>query len=61
MEKEWACNGSAHQTHDLFMREVPYNSVPDFGMKLVWLHTMCLNETYSKVHIGKYLSALFHI
>jgi hypothetical protein len=25
-------------------------------MKLVRLIKMCLNETYSKVHIGKYLS-----
>jgi hypothetical protein len=30
-------------------------------MKLVRLIKMCLNETYSKVHIGKYLSDSFLI
>jgi hypothetical protein len=30
-------------------------------MKLVRLIKMCLNETYSKVHIGKYLSDSFPI
>jgi hypothetical protein len=30
-------------------------------MKLVRLIKMCLNEAYSKVHIGKYLSDNFHI
>jgi hypothetical protein len=30
-------------------------------MKLVRLIKMCLNETYSKVHIGKYLSDSFRI
>jgi hypothetical protein len=30
-------------------------------MKLVWLITMCLNETYSKVHVGKHLSNSFPI
>jgi hypothetical protein len=30
-------------------------------MKLVRLTKMCLNETYSKVHIGKYLSDIFSI
>jgi hypothetical protein len=33
----------------------------DIPMKLVWLIKMCLNETYSKVCIGKYLSDLFPI
>jgi hypothetical protein len=28
-------------------------------MKLVKLIKMCLNETYSKVHIGKYFSEFF--
>jgi hypothetical protein len=33
----------------------------EFGvpMKLVRLIKMCLNETYSKVHIGKHLSDMF--
>jgi hypothetical protein len=30
-------------------------------MKLVRLIKMCLNETYSKVRIGKYLSGMFPI
>jgi hypothetical protein len=30
-------------------------------MKLVWLIKMCLNETYNKVCIGKYLSDSFPI
>jgi hypothetical protein len=30
-------------------------------MKVVRLITMCLNETYSKVHIGKKLSDAFPI
>jgi hypothetical protein len=30
-------------------------------MKLVGLMKMCLNETYSKVHIGKHLSDSFPI
>jgi hypothetical protein len=30
-------------------------------MKLVRLIKMCLNKTYSKVHIGKYLSDNFSI
>jgi hypothetical protein len=30
-------------------------------MKLASLIKMCLNETYSKVHVGKYLSESFRI
>jgi hypothetical protein len=35
-----------------------YNILIEFGipLKLVRLIKMCLNETYSKVHIGKHLS-----
>jgi len=40
-----------------------HNILIDSGMpmKVVRLITMCLNETYSKVHIGKKLSDAFPI
>jgi sorting nexin-29 len=40
-----------------------YSILIEFGvpMKLVKLIKMCLNETYSKVHIVKYLSDTFPI
>jgi hypothetical protein len=43
--------------------KVLYNILIEFGipMKLVRLIKMCLNETYSKVCIGKYLSCNFPI
>jgi hypothetical protein len=44
-------------------REDLYNLLIEFGvpMQLVRLTKMCLNETYSKVHIGKHLSDSFLI
>jgi hypothetical protein len=44
-------------------REVLYNILVEFGipMKFVRLIKMCLNETYSKVRIGKHLSDSFPI
>jgi hypothetical protein len=44
-------------------REVLYNILIEFGipMKLVRLIIMCLNETYSKVRIGKHLPDRFPI
>jgi hypothetical protein len=44
-------------------REVLYNILLEFGIpeKLVRLIKMCLNETYSKVRIGKLLSDKFPI
>jgi hypothetical protein len=40
-----------------------YNIVIEFGiyMKLVRLVKMCLNETYSKVRVGKHLSDTFAV
>jgi hypothetical protein len=49
--------------YDSAKREVLYNILLEFGMpkKLVRLIKMSLNETYSKVHVGKYLSDKFPI
>jgi hypothetical protein len=53
--------------HQLFIDyKKPYDSVRrevEFGIltKLVRLIKMCLNETYSKVRLGKYLSDSFPI
>jgi hypothetical protein len=46
------------KAYDSVRREVLYNIVIEFciPMKLVRLIKMCLNETYSKVRIGKHLS-----
>jgi hypothetical protein len=69
-EKKWEYNESIHQlfidfkkVYDSVRREILYNILIEFGlpMKLVRLITICLNKTYSKVLIGKYLGATFHI
>jgi hypothetical protein len=51
------------KAYDSVRREVLYNILIEFGvpMKLVRLIKMCLNETYSRVHIGKHLSDSFPI
>jgi hypothetical protein len=51
------------KAYDSVKREVLYNILLEFGItkKLVRLIKMCLNETYSKVHIGKFLSDNFPI
>jgi hypothetical protein len=51
------------KAYDSIKREVLYNILVEFGIpkKLVRLIKMCLNETYSKVHIGKLLSDKFPI
>jgi hypothetical protein len=51
------------KAYDSVRREVLYNILIEFGvhMKLVRLIKMCLNETYSKVCKGKYLSDIFFI
>jgi hypothetical protein len=51
------------EAYDSVRREVLYNIQIEFGasMKLDRLTKMCLNERYSKVRIGKYLSDSFPI
>jgi hypothetical protein len=51
------------KAYDSLRREVLYNILIEFGipMKLVRLVKMCLNETYSRVRIGKHLSDIFPI
>jgi hypothetical protein len=49
------------KAYDSVRREVLYNIVIEFGiaMKLVRLVKMCLNETCSRVRVGKHLSDIF--
>jgi hypothetical protein len=51
------------KAYDLVKREVLYNVLLEFGVpkKLVSLIKMCLNETYNKICVGKYLSDTFPI
>jgi hypothetical protein len=62
LEKKWEYNGTVHQlfidfkkAYDSVRREALYNILIEFGIprKLVGLIKMCLNETYSRVRIGK--------
>jgi hypothetical protein len=68
--KKWEYNETVYQlfkdfkkAYDSLRREVLYNILIEVGvhMKLVRLIKMCLNETYSKVRIGKHLSGSFLI
>jgi hypothetical protein len=70
LEKKWEYNGTVHQlfidfkkAYDLIKREVIYNILLELGIpkKLVRLINMCLNETYSKVRIGKLFFGKFPI
>jgi hypothetical protein len=70
LEKKWEYNGTEHQLFidfkkacDSVKREVLYSILLEFGIpkKLVRLIKMCLNETYSKVRIGKLLSDKFPV
>jgi hypothetical protein len=65
LEKKWAYNGTAHQlfidfkkAYDSEGRKALYNIPTDFRIlrKLAGLIKMCLNETHSRVLIGKDLS-----
>jgi hypothetical protein len=51
------------KAYDSIKREVLYNTLLRFGIpkKLVRLIKMCLNETYSKVRVGKLLSDKFPV
>jgi hypothetical protein len=61
--EKWEYNETVHQLFVDFKKtyDSVYNILIDFGipMKLVRLLNMCLNETYSKVHIGRKLSENF--
>jgi hypothetical protein len=68
LETKWEYIGTVHQlfidfekAYDSIKREVLYNILLEFGIpkKLVRLIKMCLNETYSKVRVGKLLSDKF--
>jgi hypothetical protein len=70
VEKKWEYNETVHQLfidfkeiYDSVRREVLYNILIELGvpMKPVRLIKMCLNGTYSKARIGKYLSVTFPI
>jgi hypothetical protein len=69
-QKKWEYNETVHQlfidfkkAYDSVRREVLYSILVEFGvpMKLVRLIKMCLNEEYSKIHIGKHVSDSFPI
>jgi hypothetical protein len=68
--KKWEYSETVHQlfidfkkVYDSMRIEVLYNILIEFGVpvKLVRLIKMCLNETYSKVCIGKHFSDSFPI
>jgi sorting nexin-29 len=68
--EKWEYNETAYQlfidfkrAYDSVRREVLYNIHTEFGvpMKLVRVIKICLNETYSKVHVDKQLSDIFLI
>ena len=51
------------KAYDSVRREVLCNILIEFGIpvKLVRLIKMCLNETYCRVRVGKYLSDMFAV
>jgi hypothetical protein len=65
LQREWEYNEAVHQifidlekAYNSVMREVLYNILTEFGMPMepVWLIKMGLNETISRVWVGKHLS-----
>jgi len=70
LRKKWEYNEAVHQlfidfkkAYDSVRPEVLHNILVESSipMKLVRLIKMCLNETYSRVWVGKTLSDRFHI
>jgi hypothetical protein len=70
LKKKREYSGAVHQlfvdftkAYDSVMREVLYNILNEFAilMTLVRLIKMCMNETYSRVLVGKHLSDMFPI
>ena len=70
LQKKWEYNEAVHQpfidfkkSYNSIRRDVLYNIFIEFGSptKLVRLIKMCLNETYSRVRVGKHLSHMFPI
>ena len=70
LEEKWEYTEAVHhlfidfkKAYDSVRREVLYNILIDFGipMKLLRLIKRCLNETYSRVRVGKNLSDMFPI
>jgi hypothetical protein len=68
--EKWEYNGTVHQLFIDFRkayvsvrREVLYNIIIEFGIprNLLRIIKMGLNETYSKIRIGKHLSGSFPI
>jgi hypothetical protein len=68
--KIWEYNETVHQlfmdfmkAYDTVRRGVLYNILIEFGvpMKSFRRIQMCVNETYCKIRIGKYLSDIFPI
>jgi sorting nexin-29 len=51
------------KAHDSVRRVVLYNILTEFGipMKLARLIEVCINETYSRIRVGKQLSDTFPI
>jgi len=70
LEKKWEYTEAVHQLYidlkkdnDSVSRKVLYNILSEFciPLKLVMQLKMCLNETYSRVQVGKHLSDRFPI